>query len=92
MKMALMSIYGVILGSYSTYEEHYRHVHDVVRTNANKYTQDEVDNLNIDEDGPHEHLWSHIAPSTEESRARSLAEGSEQITEFSRKDLQRNPC
>ena len=79
-----------LLGSYSTYEEHYRHVHDVVQINASRYTQDEVDNIDIDADGPPEHLWSHIAPSTEESRARSLAEGSEQITEVSREDLQDN--
>ena len=77
-----------LLGSYSTHEEHYRHVHDVVQINASRYTQDEVDNIDIDADGPPEHLWSHIAPSTEESRARSLAEGSEQITEVSREDLQ----
>ena len=79
-----------LLGSYSTYEKHYRHVHDVVHTNTSRYNQDEVDNIDIDEDGPPEHLWSHIAPSTEESRVRSLAEGFEQITEVSREDLQEN--
>ena len=65
-------------------------MHDVVQTNASRYTQDEVEDIDIDEDGRPEHLWSHIAPSTEDSRARSLAEGSEQITELSREYLQDN--
>ena len=44
-------------------------MHDVVHTNASRYTQDEVEDIDIDEDGPPEHLWSHIATSTEDSRA-----------------------
>ena len=79
-----------LLGGYSTYEEHYRHVHSTVHTNENKYSQTDVDNVDIDENGPPEHLWSQIAPSTEDNRSRSLAEGSESLTEVSQEDLQDN--
>ena len=41
-------------------------------------------------DGPPEHLWNSIAPSTEESRMQSMAEGSEQLTEVSQEDLRHN--
>ena len=54
-----------LLGSYSTYEEHYRHVHSGVVANESKYSQAVVDDVDIDEDGPPEHLWNYIAPSTE---------------------------
>ena len=30
-----------------------------------------IEDVDVDEDGPPEHLWSNIAPSTEESRAQS---------------------
>ena len=73
-----------LLGGYSTYEEHYRHVL------SNNDNQNDVEDLDSDEDGPPEHLWSHIAPSTEENRVQSLAEGSEPLTEVSQEDLQDN--
>ena len=79
-----------LLGGYSTYEQHYRHVHSTVLANESKYSQADVDDVDIDENGPPEHLWSHIAPSTEESRSRSLAEGSESLTEVSQEDLRDN--
>ena len=79
-----------ILGGYSTYEEHYRHVCNIVHTNESKYTKENVEDIEIDEDGPPEHLWDNIAPSTEESRLHSIAEGSEQLTEVSQQDLQDN--
>ena len=79
-----------LLGGYSTYEEHYRHVYNVVHTNESKYTKADVENIEIDEDGPPEHLWDNIAPSTEESRIHSIEEGSEQLTEVSQQDLQDN--
>ena len=46
---------------YSTYEQHYNHVKSLVVTNENKYSQTDVDNVDIDEDGPPQHLWSQIA-------------------------------
>ena len=79
-----------LLGGYSTYEQHYNHVKSLVVANENKYSQTDVDNVDIDEDGPPEHLWSQIAPSTEQARAQSLAEGSELLTDLSQEDLQDN--
>ena len=58
----------------------------VVQTNENKYTKADIENVEVDEDGPPEHLWNSIAPSTEESRMHSMAEGSEQLTEDSQQD------
>lgn len=58
--------------------------------NESKYSQTDVDNVDIDEDGPPEHLWSQIAPTTEQARAQALAEGSESLTDVSQEDLQDN--
>ena len=60
---------------------------DIVHTNESKYTKADIEDLEVDEDGPPEHLWDNIAPSTEESNLRSTAEGSEQLTEVSQQDL-----
>ena len=79
-----------LLGQYATYEEHYRHVKTIVHTNESKYTKADIDDIQVDEDGPPEHLWNSIAPSTEESRMQSMAEGSEQLTEVSQQDLRDN--
>ena len=49
-----------LLGSYSTYEEHYRHVHYVVQINASRYTQDEVDNIDIDADSIYGVILHHL--------------------------------
>ena len=61
-----------------------------VYTNESKYTREDVDSIDVDENGPPEHLWDNIAPSTEEQRLHSLAEGSKQLTEVSQQDLQDN--
>ena len=79
-----------LLSGYATYEEHYRHVKTIVQTNEWKYTKADIEDLEVDENGPPEHLWNSIAPSTEESRMHSIAEGSEQLTEVSQQDLQDN--
>ena len=79
-----------LLGGYETYEQHYNHVKNIVQANETKYTKEEIEDMDIDEDGPPEHLWNSIAPSTEESRMQSVAEGSEQLTEVSQQDLQDN--
>ena len=71
-------------------KHHYSHVKPIVQTNETKYTKAEIDDIEVDEDGPPEHLWNSIAPSTEESRMQSIAEGSEQLTEVSQQDLQDN--
>ena len=46
--------------------------------------------MDVDEDGPPEHLWNSTAPSTEESRLQYVAEDIEQLTEVSQQDLQDN--
>ena len=74
-----------LFGGYSSYAEHYRHVCNVVYANESKYTK-----ADIDECGPLEHMWSNIAPSTEEARAQSMAEGVETQTEVSQQDLRDN--
>ena len=79
-----------LLGGYATYKDRYQHVQSIVHTNEQKYCKDHVDNVDIDEHGPPEHLWSQIAPSTEEARAQSLAEGSEVLTNVSQEDLRNN--
>ena len=80
-----------LLGGYATYREHYTHVKSVVLANESNYNQTDIEDVEIHEDGPPEHLWSQIAPSTEENRSRSLAEGSEPLlTEVSQEDLQDN--
>ena len=79
-----------LLGGYETHEQHYRHVKSLVETNERKYTKADIEDVQVDEDGPPEHLWNSIAPSTEESRLQSIAEGSEQLTEVSQQDLQDN--
>ena len=58
--------------------------------NESKYTQADIEDIQIDEDGPPEHLWSNIVPSTEENRLHSMAEGCEQLTEISQQDLHDN--
>ena len=45
-----------LLGGYSMYEEHYRHVHSTVLPNESKYSQADVDDVHIDEDGPPKQL------------------------------------
>ena len=79
-----------LLGGYPTYEAHYRHVCDTVHTNESKYTKEDIYGIDVDENGPPEHLWDNIAPSTEENRLLSIAKGSEQLTEVSQQDLQDN--
>jgi len=73
---------------YATYEEHYNSVRPLVLANKSRYSQADVDDIEVDENGPPEHLWNEIAPSAEESRSHSLQEGSETLAELSQEDLQ----
>ena len=78
-------------GYYSSYEEHFKHVSHILYANESKYTKADIKGVHFDDNGPPEHiLWSSIAPSTEESRAQSMAEGAEQLTELSQQDLRDN--
>ena len=65
-----------------TYEEHYSHTKSIVVANEDKYTVADVVDLEVDENGPPQHVWSKISPSTEETRSQSLAEGSELLTDL----------
>ena len=65
-----------LLGGCSTYEEHYNRVKRIILANEAKYTQTDIDGIQVDEP---EHAWDHIAPNTESNRAQSLAEGTETL-------------
>ena len=41
-----------LLGGYSTYEEHYHHVHSIVHANESVYNAEDVDDIDVSEDGP----------------------------------------
>ena len=49
-----------LLGGYPSYETHYRHVCNTMRTNESKYTKEDIDNIDVDENGPPEHWWDNI--------------------------------
>ena len=76
-----------LLGGYSTYEEHYHHVHSVILSNERKYSRSDIEDIQIDENGYPEHAWNQLAPGSEANRAESLEEGSEVLTEMSAQDL-----
>ena len=76
-----------LLGGCSTYEEHYHHVYSTVVANESKYSQTDVEDIEVDEDGPPEHVWADIAPNTEEGRSRAREEGEEPLTEVAPEDL-----
>ena len=58
-----------LLGGYVTYQEHYEHVKHIVNDNESKYTESDIDDIEIDDNLNPEHTWNQLAPSTEESRA-----------------------
>ena len=72
-----------LLGDYPSYKAHYGHLCDTVYTNEGKYTIEDVGDMDVDKNSPPEHLWNSIAPSTEENRLHSIAEGAEQLMELS---------
>jgi hypothetical protein len=76
-----------LLGGYCTYEEHYRNVHSIICTNEQIYTVNKVGDLDIDINGPYEHLWDGIAPNTEDQRLSHDQQGSELITDVEQEDL-----
>lgn len=60
------------------------------KINEQMYSHNNVDDIDVDEDGPPEHLWNQTAPSTEETQTRSMVEGSQSLTEVSQKHLNDN--
>ena len=55
--------------------------------NESKYTDEDIENMNVDEDSRPEHAWCQIAPSTEASNAHAAEQGVETLTELSQQDL-----
>ena len=60
----------------------YNHVKRIIIANELKYTQTDVDNLEIDE--------NQITPNTESNQGQSIAEGVEPLTEISQDDIEHN--
>ena len=46
-----------------------------------------MEDIEVDEDGPPEHVWADIAPNTEKGRSRAREEGEEPLTEVAPEDL-----
>uniref|UniRef100_A0A1X7VX18 ATP-dependent DNA helicase n=1 Tax=Amphimedon queenslandica TaxID=400682 RepID=A0A1X7VX18_AMPQE len=78
----------ILIGIHS--HKHYNNIRSTISENESNYTCNYFHNYDYHSDGPSEHLWDYIAPSTEESRARCLYEGSEVLTEVAKEDLQAN--
>ena len=76
-----------LLGGYASYVEHYEQVRAVVIENENKYTDEDTDSIDVDDDNRPEHAWCQIAPSTEASNAQAAEQGVETLTELAEQDL-----
>ena len=50
-----------LLSGFSTYEEHYNHVKHLIIANEAKYSQADVDSVQVDENNLPEHVWNQIA-------------------------------
>ena len=80
-----------LLGGYQDYYSHYANCEDILVRNENKYTAD-VDDLmeylqQLNKSGPPQHIWSTIAPTSEQNRLQEEEEGFEQLTNLE-EDLQ----
>ncbi len=76
-----------LLAGHSTYAEHYNAVRTFVASNESKYTIENIDDIDVDENSRPEHAWCQIAPSTEHSNTNAAQQGSETITDISPDDL-----
>ena len=83
-----------ILGGYPDYYSRYRSCETTVIRNESKYTANINDLMEylqlLNDSGPPQHVWSGIAPTTEQNRVQEEQEGSEQITNLEEEDLQTN--
>ena len=66
-----------LLGGFSSYTEHYDHVKSVVHENEQKYTMEQVEDMQIDDDSRPEHAWCQLAPNTEDGRSHAEQQGTE---------------
>ena len=81
-----------LLGGYPDYYSHFQSCEDILLRNEKKYTAD-IDDLmeylqRLNESGPPQHMWSTIAPTSEESRLQEEEEGYEQLTNLEEEDIQ----
>ena len=76
-----------LFGGYCTYEEHYRNVHSIILTNEQAYKVNNACDLDVDFNGPYEHLWDGIAPNTEDQRLNHDQQGSELMTDVEQENL-----
>ena len=76
-----------LLGGFSSYAEHYDYVKSVVYENEQKYTMEQVEDMQIDDDSRPEHAWCQLAPNTEDGRSHADQQGTESLTEVSEQDL-----
>jgi hypothetical protein len=79
-----------IIGGYETYEEHYNNVQHIIKINELKYNELAVNDVEYNESGPPEHIWSYIAPGNEESRLNTLQDNEETITDLNQDDIRDN--
>lgn len=79
-----------LISTFATYEEHYNNVQTLVLGNETKYNLTSDEFVQYDEEGPPEHLWADIAPSTEENRTQVLQEEEEQLTHVAQEDIDDN--
>ena len=70
-------IYWVVV---LVYAEHYEQERAVV-------TDEDIENIEVDDDNRPEHAWCQIAPSTEANNAQAAEQGAETLTELAEQDL-----
>ena len=78
-----------IIGGCETYEERYYSVEDVA-VNECKYNEVPDNDVEYNENGPPEHLWTGIAPNSEERRLNTLQENEETLTDLNQNDIDDN--
>ena len=79
-----------LLGGFESYEEHYNNVHSQIIENETKYSEADIEDINIDNDGPPQHVWDDLAPSTEHNRGHDNEEGTEELSTLEQEDLNDN--
>ena len=76
-----------LLRGISHYGEHYDHVESVMYENEHKYTMEQVEDKQVDDDSRPEHAWCQLAPNTEDGRSHTEKQGVETLTDVSEQDL-----
>ena len=79
-----------LLGGFESYEEHYINMHSQIIENERKYSEADIEHINIDDSSPPQHMWDDLAPSTEHNRGRDNEEGTEELSTLEQEDLNDN--